>query len=220
MSTLPGEVVLTSPWRPRPPVAEDLVAKKPRASLPSISVATTSTIPGSAGAAVEWGDVKVHVSVAPPSQPTQHTMSHDHAVLEVEVLVAPFASLDDGNISELDLARLVREALASVVDVSAYPKSVISFRAVILSMAKSSVLPALILGATAAVEAADLRVKGRVIATAFDIDGVTSITGFELTTSRVALLHCTGIPDIGLGLSAARQIEADLVDCGALRVRT
>ena len=160
------------------------------------------------------------MTVAPPSQPSQLTMSHDHAVLEVEVVVAPFACLAPETLSEVDLARLVREALAVVVDVTAYPKSVISFRAVILALGKSPVLPALVLGATAAVEAASLSVKGRVIATAVEADGLTSITGFELASSKLALLASTGIPDLGLGLSAARQIEAELVACGALRVRT
>ena len=217
MSTLPGELVLLNPWRPRPPVDEPI--KRKRLSQ-EIKVSSHSREPGSGSARVQWGeDAMVHVCVSPPSQPLQSTSSHDHAVLEMNLVLAPFATRhSEFAVPEAEISRLTREALALVMDVNAYPKSVITFRVVILSAEPTlrHILPAVILGATAAVEAADLAVVGRVLATRSE----QGVTGFELKTNRLAILHCpAGVPELGPSLSAALQLEEDLIAAGAIKPR-
>ena len=228
MATLPGELVLQSPWRPRPQTEtapeSPRASKKARPSVQSISVTAKPHSPGAAAAAVEWGaGTRVHVTVAAPRQPSQSSMSHDHGILEVEVYAAPFATTDQELLPESEIARLAREGLTSIIDLSAYPKSVISLKAVVLAMQTATitaVMPAIILGATAALEAADLSLKGRLIGSSTDRDGVVSVTAFDIISGRLAILHSPrGLPDIAAGLSTAKQLESDLCSLGSLKPR-
>jgi len=225
MTALPGDIVLQSPWRPRSlPLLESPAAKKSRTSIPAVSLSSKNRGPGSAAAAVDWGELaKVHVSVSPPRQPAQAATSHEHATLEVDVDIAPFACVAIDSVPVSEISRLTREALSVMINLDAYPKSVISIRVVVLQVRNSNIaniVPAVILASTSALETADLSLRGRIVATSYENEGVSCVTAFDLASNRLALLNCIGgAPDLSWGLSAARQLEKDMISASFLKPR-
>ena len=221
MATLPGELVLLSPWRDqvRVPLPASPSSKKARPSmLPSVSVRTVKRCPGSCSAHVEWGsDVVLYVTqLAPRPQPQSN--SQERGLIEVEVFVAPFAGSQryvDHN--EQEISRLVSEALSVSVDLTVYPRSLITFRVQVLQLGErerqmSCLIAAAICGATAALENSDIARKGRVLAVPIPGGGI----GFEIGTSRIAMIDCCESPDIDWALSAVRELEKELEERGVI----
>ena len=218
MAALPGELILSNPFRqlsiPSSSV-QSPSAKKPRnATLPPLSVVVRPKGPGATSVHVEFGDVKVFVQQSPP-RPQSQSVSHDKAVIEVEVVFPSFTG--ESEAAGPMISRFAVNALTPVIDLSAYPKSVIPFRVTILqtdSMTGNftsialSLLPALVVGCTVAVEQSVLALKGRVLAVGNEARGVVA---FELSTNRIVALHSPGRPDLDWSLSAARELERDLV---------
>lgn len=197
--------------------------KKLRVSAtPEVQAIAVSRTPGGATVLVDFGgDTKVHVSLIPP-RPQSQTAVHDKAVVEVVMEIAPFSykyeideDLRDSRVSEIQ--SLIQESLAASVELSAYPKTVLTFRVVILetpAFSVGSLLPAALLGATLALEKAEIAVVGRAMALQV---GESGVIGFDLHSGKILLMHTSTLPDVSSVLSELKTLEADLTARGLFK---
>ena len=186
------------------------------ASVPEVSAVSVSRVRGSASVLVDFsGTTKVHVTLVPPRPPSQGAV-HDKAVVEVDMQIAPFCykyeideDIRDSRVAEV--SALVQEAVTACVDLSAYPKTILTFRVVVLETSEfdvASLVPAVLLGSTLALEKAEIAGLGRALALSVADSGVI---GFDVRSGKIILLHSSTLPDVASAMATVKEFEKDLI---------
>ncbi|MEB3859985.1 MAG: exosome complex exonuclease Rrp41 [Desulfurococcales archaeon] len=168
----------------------------------SMRVGVLSNADGSA--LFEIGKTKVLAAVYGPREPPQrHTTLPDRAVLRVRYHMAPFSTYDRKSPApsrrEIELSKVIREALEPVVIAELYPRTAIDVFVEVLQ-ADGGTRTAGVTAASLALAHAGIPLRGLVAGIAIGkVDGVLVVDVDELEDSvGEADLPIAAAPDIGL----------------------
>ncbi|MCE4613690.1 MAG: exosome complex exonuclease Rrp41 [Desulfurococcales archaeon] len=179
----------------------------------------------------EIGKTKVLAAVYGPREPPQrHTMLPDRAVLRVRYHMAPFSTMDRKSPApsrrEIELSKVIREALEPVVIAELYPRTAIDVFVEVLQ-ADGGTRTAGVTAASLALADAGIPMKGLVAGVAVGkVDGVIVLDVDELEDSAgEADLPIAAAPDIGLitlfqlnGVLSRQELE-EAVEMGLSAIR-
>lgn len=167
-----------------------------------MQVGVLSNADGSA--IVEYGKTKIIAAVYGPREPVQRFMVlPDKAVLRVRYHMAPFSTIERKNPAltrrEIELSKVIREALEPVVLLSEYPRTVIDIFIEVLQ-ADGGTRTASVTAASLALADAGIPMKALVAGVAVGkVNGVLVLDVDELEDANgEADLPIAAAPDIGL----------------------